>query len=478
MGTHPIFESDFDCLTDYDEMNFVESFFDVPYYHLAIEVFLIGCIYRLLTIRPKRPTSNDRLSEKERQNLIDEWKPEPLVPSGDGDTAVEKDRLVTLRPNGKIIIDGIECLNFGSFNFLNMAMDEKQSDVANQAIRKYGVGSCGPRGFYGTFDVHLELEKEIAEFAGFEESILYSYGFSAIASAIPAYAKRGDILFVDEEVCFSVQQGVKASRSIVRYFRHNDMDHLESLLQAQQILDAKNPRKANVTRKFIIVEGVYQNSGEIVPLQKLVEFKYKFKTRIFIEESNSFGVLGENGRGICQHCNVDPGDIDLIAAELERAFGSIGGFCAGSTYIIDHQRLSGAGYCFSASLPPYLACAASDSLKRIRSNPEKIAKLKSNCIQLHNELSDSLIDTDLKLIGNKESPIKHIAIRDNPLKNHSLSEIVEKCRIKGIGLTKAARIASDNTSKKPETIRITISSALTSENISYFVTSFISSLAD
>ena len=78
----------------------------------------------------------------------------------------------------------------------------------------------------------------------------------------------------------------------------------ESLLQAQQILDAKNPRKANVTRKFIIVEGVYQNSGEIVPLQKLVEFKYKFKTRIFVEESNSFGVLGENGRGICQHCNV------------------------------------------------------------------------------------------------------------------------------------------------------------------------------
>ena len=143
----------------------------------------------------------------------------------------------------------------------------------------------------------------------------------------------------------------------------------------------------------------------------------------------------------------------MIAAELERAFGSIGGFCAGSTYIIDHQRLSGAGYCFSASLPPYLACAASDSLKRIRSNPEKIAKLKSNCIQLHDELSDSLIDTDLKLIGNKESPIKHISIRDNPLKNHSLSEIVEKCRIKGIGLTKAARSVSDNTSKKPETIR-------------------------
>ena len=83
--------------------------------------------------------------------------------------------MVTLRPNGKIIIDGIECLNFGSFNFLNMAMDEKQSDVANQAIRKYGVGSCGPRGFYGTFDVHLDLEKEIADFAGFEESILYRY---------------------------------------------------------------------------------------------------------------------------------------------------------------------------------------------------------------------------------------------------------------------------------------------------------------
>ena len=78
----------------------------------------------------------------------------------------------------------------------------------------------------------------------------------------------------------------------------------ESLLKAQEILDSENPRKANVTRKFIIVEGIYQNSGEIVPLQKLVEFKYAFKTRIFIEESNSFGVLGENGKGICEHANV------------------------------------------------------------------------------------------------------------------------------------------------------------------------------
>ena len=95
------------------------------------------------------------------------------MPSGDGDSVLEKERVVSLKPHGKIIIDGIECLNFGSFNFLNMAMDEKQSKVANQAIRKYGVGSCGPRGFYGTFDVHLDLEKEIAEFMGVEETILY-----------------------------------------------------------------------------------------------------------------------------------------------------------------------------------------------------------------------------------------------------------------------------------------------------------------
>lgn len=106
-------------------------------------------------------------------------------------------------------------------------------------IVKKNIGSCGPRGFYGTSDVHLELEVRLAKFMEVEAAVLYSYGFSTIASAIPAYCKRGDLVFVDEGVHFAIQKGLDASRSKIVYFKHNDMDDLDRLLADQQRADIK-----------------------------------------------------------------------------------------------------------------------------------------------------------------------------------------------------------------------------------------------
>lgn len=132
-----------------------------------------------------------------------------------------------------------------------------------------------------------------------------SYGFSTIASAIPAYAKKGDILFIDEQSNFAIQQGAKASRSTILWYRHNDMDHLKELLDSHAASEAKNPKKkAKVTRKILIAEGIYQNTGSIAQLKSMVEFKYKYQVRIFLDESNSFGVLGETGKGVTEHLNV------------------------------------------------------------------------------------------------------------------------------------------------------------------------------
>jgi len=209
-----------------------EEWFGPGYYHIIIEIGLVFAVYQLFTTRPKRPkTANSNLSEKERQQLIDDWKPEPLTPDYDNeDLETERIRTVEGSPGLEITLNGKKCLNFGSFNFLSFLNHEDLRTAAKDGIRKYGVGSCGPRGFFGTFDAHLDLEKKLAEFIGVEEAILYSYGFATIASAIPAYSKTGDIIYVDEEACFAIQQGIKASKSKVRYYRHNDMDHLESLL--------------------------------------------------------------------------------------------------------------------------------------------------------------------------------------------------------------------------------------------------------
>ena len=138
----------------------------------------------------------------------------------------------------------------------------------------------------------MELEQRFAKFFNVEEGIIYSYGFSTIASAIPAYSKRGDVIFADEGVHFAIQKGIVASRSDVKYFKHNDLDDLERLLKEQEEADVKNPKKAKVTRRFHVIEGLYLNHGDLCLLPRMVDLKYKYKYRIFLDESVSFATIG------------------------------------------------------------------------------------------------------------------------------------------------------------------------------------------
>ncbi|GBP19499.1 Serine palmitoyltransferase 1 [Eumeta japonica] len=295
-----------------------------------------------------------------------EWKPLPLV---EEDVIAEEPPMM-----GKIDED---VLNVGATSFLSFDKEEKIMEESLQSLQKYGVGSCGPRGFYGTIDVHLTLEERLAKFLEVEETCVYSYGFSTIASAIPSYAKKGDIIFTDENVWFAIQKGLDATRSTIRYFKHNDMNNLEKLLSIAAEKKELNPKR----RAFLIVEAIYFNTGEICPLRKLVELARKFKLRIILDESLSIGA--KEGRGLTEYLNVPRDEIDLIVGSLEHSFASIGGFCAGTHFIVEHQRLSGLGYCFSASLPPMLTQAAISGLDIIEQKPSILQELNDISRKLH-----------------------------------------------------------------------------------------------
>uniref|UniRef100_A0A7N8XH56 Serine palmitoyltransferase 1 n=1 Tax=Mastacembelus armatus TaxID=205130 RepID=A0A7N8XH56_9TELE len=390
----------------------VQAFYEAPAYHLILEGILILWIIRLLFSKTYKLHETYKLTEKEKEDLIEEWQPEPLVPFVSKDHPSLNYDVVTGPPSHNIVINGKECINFASFNFLGLLDNERVKVSALASLKKYGVGTCGPRGFYGTFDVHLELESRLAKFMKTEEAIIYSYGFATIASAIPAYSKRGDIIFVDEAACFSIQKGLQASRSLIKYFKHNDMEDLERLLKEQDMEDHKNPRKARVTRKFIVVEGLYINTADICPLPELVKLKYKYKVRIFLEESMSFGVLGEHGRGVTEHFGISIDEIDLISANMENAVASIGGFCCGRSFVIDHQRLSGQGYCFSASLPPMLAAAAIEALNIMEEDPG-IFDLLSEKFHLHYDLYMMIIyhlHYTIILVGVPFAPALHLQL--------------------------------------------------------------------
>lgn len=455
--------------TKWELYEMFQALLQAPIYHLALEAFLILWLLWLLFHKSYKP-DNTELTVEEKESLIKEWVPEALVPKLPEHHYALKPRIVKGQLGKFITVDGKVCLNVATHNYLGFVENPELKKEAIRGLRKYGVGSCGPRGFFGTVDVHLDLEQQLAEFMGLEESVLYSYGFAAISSAIPAYSKQGDVIFCDEGVNFAIQKGLTASRSQIKYFKHNDMDDLERLLLEQVELDQKNPRKAKVTLKFLIVEGLYINHGDICPLPKLVELKAKHKVRLFVDEGSSFGVLGKMGRGVTEHFGVPVEDVDLIVASLENSMASYGGFCCGSSYIVDHQRLSGLGYCFSASLPPLQANVALAALKTMQLKTEILTTLRNNACLMHKEL---LRINRLKVGGDAISPVKHLYIfedcpREEKIKK--LERIVDYGWKNGIAFTVARYLDKEEHMLPVPSIRLIVSAILTEEDIVHVIT--------
>ncbi|CAB80314.1 serine C-palmitoyltransferase like protein [Arabidopsis thaliana] len=357
--------------------------------HFFVEGLLGVVIIILLTRKsykpPKRP-----LTEQEIDELCDEWVPEPLIPPITEDMKHEPPVLESAA-GPHTTVNGKDVVNFASANYLGLIGHEKLLESCTSALEKYGVGSCGPRGFYGTIDVHLDCETRISKFLGTPDSILYSYGLSTMFSTIPCFCKKGDVIVADEGVHWGIQNGLQLSRSTIVYFKHNDMESLRITLEK---IMTKYKRSKNL-RRYIVAEAVYQNSGQIAPLDEIVKLKEKYRFRVILDESNSFGVLGRSGRGLAEHHSVPIEKIDVVTAAMGHALATEGGFCTGNARIIDYQRLSSSGYVFSASLPPYLASAAITAIDVIDQNPDINAGNNAG-------LSDI---KGMSLTSNRESPI-------------------------------------------------------------------------
>ncbi|KAA1121099.1 serine palmitoyltransferase component [Puccinia graminis f. sp. tritici] len=390
-----------------------------------------------------------KLTEKEIDELIAEWKPEPLV-----ETAVQTTQLKSQPP----IIVGIpgvrakilhgqaakkfiespshdspidpkdlkEVTNLASINFAGLIGNEDVKHRAIEQLRRSGVGSCGPPGFYGTFDVHMELERDIADFLGLQNSIIYAQGFSTTSSVIPSFSKRGDIIVVDRGVNFSIQKGIQISRSTIRWYDHNDIGSLEKVLEQLKFEEIKYRRK--LTRKFIITEALFESDGQICDLPAIIKLKEKFKFRLILDETWSIGSLGKTGRGLTEYFGVPPKSVDILVGSLATSFNSGGGFCAGSNEVVSHQRINSAALVFSAALPPLLATAASESIKilsegdgvarfeRLRKNTRLLREVLKP-ITGHPMSEEGLIE----IPSHEASPLIHITLKSSPQQQPPLS---------------------------------------------------------
>ncbi|BBN03841.1 serine palmitoyltransferase [Marchantia polymorpha subsp. ruderalis] len=453
-------------------MNSVVAFFDEPFAdavvlgfkidgHLLVEAVLIAAIVFLLMQKSYQPEKKP-LTQNEIDQLCDEWVPDPLHPPIT-EAMQAKVPVLESAAGPHTIVAGKDVLNLSCANYLGLVGHPRVKETCNSALNKYGVGACGPRGFYGTIDVHLDLEAKIAQFLKTPDSILYSYGLATIASVIPAFCKRGDLILADEGVHWGIQNGLYLSRSTVKLFKHNDMKHLESLLE--EVFREDKRKKKALNRRFIVVEAIYQNSGLMTPLDEVIRLKEKYKFRVLVDESHSLGVLGKTGRGITEHFNLPVEKVDILTAAMGHALGSVGGFCTGSAKVVDHQRLSGAGYCFSASLPPYLASGSIAAIEIIEENPDLLVNLRRNIITFRRSLSNI---QEVVVSGHNFSPLifLHLKTPSSPdVDGLLLQEIADQMLEKESVLISVTKRSFLDKCKFPIGLRLTVSAAHTEEEL-------------
>ena len=413
---------------------------------------------------------------KKLQIAINVWNPEPLA-------------VHNKEPEAPYYMLGQEgVLELRHFDFFGFSKHPEVLQAATKSLQTNGCSSCGPRGFYGTVDVHLQLEEQIADFLGMEQCILYSHGMATVSSVIPAFVEKSDVIFCDEHVHYHVQQGVHTSRAIVHNFKHNDMEHLANLLSMQSYEDMQssewlyitrqfgfnNNRLARTRRYFLVVEGLYRNTGNICPLPELLTLKERFGCYVIVDESISFGTLGQTGRGLAEHHGIATTKIDMLVGSVEHALGSVSGFCAGTKPIVSHQRLSGKGYCFSTASPPFTAAAACTALSLLKSYPQRLTKLQEVCTAMHTQVvsQNTTMELPVVLEGDHLSPVKHLRLlrptEDGWSKQNQLTvmhKLASQLRSQhGIAL-QVAHYSCLEKQKLPASIRICINHTLSIEQV-------------
>ncbi|KAI9804144.1 MAG: hypothetical protein M1825_001546 [Sarcosagium campestre] len=425
-------------------LRYIKSSYQNDPVRSAVELFLFLFFVRYL-LAPKYSTQKQNyvaLSDEEIDELVDDWTPEPLIAAQTtAEEAENEKRPVIVGPTGpkSKLSNGRTVTNLASYNFYNFVANESLKEKAIQTLRTYGVGPCGPPGFYGTQDVHTKTEADIAAFLGAPSCIVYAQAFSTISSVIPAFSKRGDIIVADKAINYACRKGIQISRSTVRWYEHNDMEDLERVLHKVTKEQLKKP----LTRRFIVTEGMFENVGDVIDLPKMIELKMRYKFRLILDETWSFGVLGMTGRGVTEQQNVDASAVDMIIGSLAGPLCAGGGFCAGSDEIVEHQRISAAAYTFSAALPAMLATTASETLALLQTNTDILNQLRDNIKTMRGQL-DPRSDW-VYCASAVENPIQLVVLKDEVVKSKNLSfadqqrllqDIVDETLANGILITR------------------------------------------
>lgn len=305
-------------------------------------------------------------------------------------------REITGKQGTEVEMGGHKVLMFGSNAYTGLTGDQRVIDAAKKALDQYGSGCAGSRFLNGTLDIHVKLEKELAEFEGKDDSLCFSTGFSVNAGVIAMVVGRNDYVICDDRDHASIVDGRRLSFAHQLKYKHNDMEDLEKILQ-------KLPYEAI---KLIVVDGVFSMEGDLANLPEIVKLKHKYNCSIMVDEAHGLGVFGREGRGVCDHFGLTD-EVDLIMGTFSKSLASIGGFIAGDADTINFLRHTCRTYIFSASDTPAATAAALEALHIVRSEPERIEALWKVTKYALKRFKEEGFE-----IGDTESPIIPLYVRD------------------------------------------------------------------
>lgn len=296
----------------------------------------------------------------------------------------------------EVDMGGHKVLMFGSNAYTGLPGDERVIEAGVKALRKYGAGCAGSRFLNGTLDLHVKLEKELAQFVGKEDSLCFSTGFTVNSGVIACLTGREDYIICDDRDHASIVDGRRLSFSTNLKYKHNDMADLERQLQ----------KCAPEAVKLIVVDGVFSMEGDLANLPEIVRLKHKYNATIMVDEAHGIGVFGRQGRGVCDHFGLTD-EVDLIMGTFSKSLASIGGFIAADKTIINWLRHNARTYIFSASNTPAATAAALEALHIIQEEPQRIEALWDVTRYALKRFREAGFE-----IGETESPIIPLYVRD------------------------------------------------------------------
>jgi 8-amino-7-oxononanoate synthase len=288
-------------------------------------------------------------------------------------------RVVEAEPGPIAMMEGRERITLGSNNYLGLTGDKRVKDAARAALDHYGTGLTGSRFMNGTTPLHLELERELADWMGSEDALVFTTGYLANTGAIGTLLEPGDTVVCDSGDHASILDAVALSRARVRPFRHNRLDKLESMLSRAG---------SDGGGVLVVVDGLFSMEGDLSPLQDVTALCREHGARLMVDEAHAVGVLGTRGAGVCELLECED-EVDLRMGTFSKSLASCGGFIAGPHDVIDFLRVQSRSFMFTAAAVPAATGAALGALRIIRSEEgaEMRAKVLDNARYLHEGLA-------------------------------------------------------------------------------------------